>query len=246
MTRGTNARLAGFAFLLYIAIGIAQMSLGRPTQAESTSARLALMAQNASQVRVIMVLSLFTCVTAMALGVALYGITRDEDRDLALLALCFRVGEGLLAAIAPLATLGLLWLGTAGTGPAAPDAAAADVLGAFLLKVRGWNTTIAATLFALGSTLFSWLLLRGRMIPAALGRLGILASVLLVVALPAQLVGILSGPLTQYIWLPMAVFELVLGPWLLMKGVVAPAGQRTGREAREVLTAEATAERAGP
>jgi hypothetical protein len=225
MTRGTNARLAGFAFLFYIAIGITQMVLSRPTRAEGTTARLAVMAQNASRVRVSMVLSLFTCVTAMALGVALYGITRDEDRDLAVLALSFRVGEGLLAAIAPVATLGLLWLGTAGAGPGAPDAAAADVLGTFLLKVRGWNTTIAATLFALGSTLFSWLLLRGRMIPAALGWLGVLASVLLVVALPAQLVDIFTGPLRQYIWLPMAVFELILGPWLLIKGVAAPATQ---------------------
>lgn len=48
--------------------------------------------------RTLVVLSLVICVTALVLAVALYGITRDEDRDVAALALCFRVGEGLLAA----------------------------------------------------------------------------------------------------------------------------------------------------
>jgi hypothetical protein len=221
MSRTTNARLAGFAFLFYIAIGITQMVLSQATRAEGPTARLALIAQHAPQVRANMVLSLLTCVTALALGVALYGITRDVDREIAVLALSFRVGEGLLAAVAPVPMLGLVWLSTAGAGPGAPDAAAIDVLGTFLLKVGGWNTTVSATLFALGSTLFSWLLLRGRVIPAALAWLGVLASALLVVALPAQLTGVLTGPFTQYVWVPMALFELVLGPWLLVKGAAA-------------------------
>jgi len=39
--------------------------------------------------------------------------------------------------------------------------------------------------FAVGSTLFSWLLLRGRMIPVTLASLGVVASVMLVVLLAA-------------------------------------------------------------
>lgn len=222
MSRPANAKLAGFAFLFYIAIGIIQMVLGRATIAQGTAARLALIAQHAAQEQVNMVLSLLTCVTALALGVALYGITRDEDRDLALLALCFRVGEGLLAAMAPMATLGLLSLAAAPPVPA-------EGLATFLFNVRVWNTTISATLFALGSTLFSWLLLRGRMIPIPLAWLGVLASLLLLLALPAQLTGILTGPFTQYVWLPMAVFELVLGPWLLIKGISPQATRSAGK-----------------
>ena len=72
---------------------------------------------------------------------------------------------------------------------------------------------------ALGSTFFSWLLLRGRMIPTALAWLGVVASVLLVVALPLQLGGVLRGAVTQFMWLPMAAFEIPLGFWLIIKGV---------------------------
>src|SRR2546426_704904 len=147
MTRTTNARVAGFTFLSYIALGIPVMVLfGRATNAEGIAAQLAGIAQHASDVRVAVVLSLLTGFAALVLGVSLYAITRDEDPDLAMLALACRVGEGVLGAI-PVATLGLLWLATA-RGADAPDAAGADALGAFLLKVGGWKTTVGATFFA--------------------------------------------------------------------------------------------------
>jgi hypothetical protein len=223
MTRTTNARIAGFTFLLYIAAGVAGMVLfGRATSGDGITAKLASIGQHATDVRVSVVLSLLTCFAALVLAVTLYGITRDEDHELAVLALSCRVGEGVLNGIFVIATLGLLWLGTA-VGANAPDAAAAHALGAFLLKVQGWNVTIAAALFAVGSTLFSYLLLRGRMIPIALAWLGVLASVLLVVSLPVQLAGFFSGPVFNLVWLPMLVFEVTLAFWLLIKGVAKRA-----------------------
>src|SRR6266852_5402521 len=133
MTRTTNARLAGFAFLFYFAAGVASLVLaGRPHATD--------------------VLSLLTSFAALVLGVTLYAITREQDPDLAMLGLICRVVEG-----------------TPGHGG-------------------------GAIFFAVGSTLFSWLLLRGRMIPVALAWLGVLASALLVVILPAQLAGFLKGP----------------------------------------------------
>ncbi len=131
MTRATNARIAGFTFLFYIAAGIASMVLkGRPHATD--------------------VLTLFTSLSALVLGVTLYAITREEDADLAMLALTCRVVEAMPGE------------------------------GAFF--------------FAVGSTLFSWLLLRGRMIPVALAWLGVLASALLVVILPLQRGGLFGGP----------------------------------------------------
>ena len=82
--------------------------------------------------------------------------------------------------------------------------------------------------FAVGSAIFSWLLLRGQMIPVALAWLGVIASVLLVILLPLQLAGFFGGPrawsspVTWAVWLPLLVFELTLAVWLLTKGVAAP------------------------
>jgi hypothetical protein len=220
MTRSTNARLAGFTFLFYIAVAFPEMVLlDRATSGQGTAAKVASMAEHISDVRVAILLSVLSCFSAWVLAVTLYAITRDEDPDLALLAFTCRVGEGMVGAIGALTSVGLLWIATTGVSSSAPDAAASNALGAVLLKLRGWTPTIGATFFAVGSTLFSYLFLRGRMIPVALAWLGVVASVLLVVVLPLQLAGFLRGAVTSYVWLPMLVFEVTLALWLLIKGV---------------------------
>ena len=220
MTRTTNARVAGFTFLFYIAVGITSVILfGRATGGEAIAAKLAAIARHAIDVRVVVILDLLQCFSALVLAVTLYAITREQDPDLAMLAMVCRVAEGVIGATGIPATLGLLSLATA-TGANAPDAGAAHTLGAYLLMN---SVALTATFFAVGSTLFSWLFLRGRMIPIPLAWLGVVASVLLVVTLPLQLAGFLRGPITSFLWLPMLAFEVPLALWLLIKGAAMPA-----------------------
>lgn len=224
MTRQTNARLAGLLFLLYIVVGLpAGIVFARATGGEGMPARLASIAEHVPQLRLAILLSLLTVPIAWTLAVALYAITRDEDGELALLAMLCRFGEGLLGAILTLMMLGTLWIGVEATDPARLDPAAANALAALVLRLRAGSWIAAATVFAVGSTLFSYLFLRARSIPIALAWLGILSSLALVVGLPAQLVGWLEGPVADtYIWLPMFVFEVWLALWLLIKGVAPP------------------------
>ena len=223
MTRTANARLAGGTFLLYIAVGVGQMFVGQEARSgDGPAAKLASIAAHVPQLHLNLVLSLFICVTALTLAVALYGVTRDEDHDIAVLALVCRCIEGGAAPVVSMvATLGLLWLATS-TDARALDPASLHPLAGFLLKVTGWIPLFSAIFFSVGSTLFSWLLLRGRMIPRSLAWLGLAASLLLVLGLPLQLVDVLRGPVTQLMWIPMAAFEVPLGIWLLVRGVAEP------------------------
>jgi hypothetical protein len=170
MTRTTNARVAGFTFLFYIAAGIASLALSGWSNATH-------------------VLSVLTSLSALVLGVTLFALTREQDPDLALLALTCRIIEAIP--------------GDEGFG---------------------------ALFFAVGSTIFCWLLLRGRMIPVALAWLGLFASALLVVILFLERGGLFgagsnwSSSATWVIWLPALLFEITLALWLLIKGV-APARQ---------------------
>ena len=107
----------------------------------------------------------------------------------------------------------------------APDAATANTLGAFML-MPAQSTMIGAPFFAVGSLVFSYLLLRGRLVPIPLAWLGVFASALVVVAFPLQLAGFLQGSLTSYMWMPMLGFEVPLGLWLLIKGVATPPHNR--------------------
>jgi hypothetical protein len=137
-----------------------------------------------------------------------------------MLALTCRVAEG-IAGMDVSKTLGLLWLATA-TDATALDPGAASAFGAFFLKMEA-SFTASAAFFAVGSALFSWLLLRGRMIPAALAWLGVLGSILPAVCFPLQLAGLLGGPITSLMWYPVLLFEVALALWLIIKGVAAPA-----------------------
>ena len=111
-----------------------------------------------------------------------------------------------------------------------PDLA---MLGLTCRVVEGIPDHAGAIFFAVGSTLFSWLLLRGRMIPVALAWLGVVASVLLVVILPLQRAGLFGGAVnwfssvTWLLWFPMLVFEVTLAVWLIVKGVAAPVQRQS-------------------
>jgi hypothetical protein len=219
MTRTTNARIAGATFLLYIGLGIAGMIIsGTAAGAGDTTEKLANIAHHLMPYRIGLLLGLKTCFAALVLGVTLYAITRDQDHDLAMLGLVCRVCEGVCGAVSVMAAAGTLWLATV-TGPEAPTAAMAQTIGTFLFAAPGWIGLFGASFFAAGSTLFSYLLLRGRAIPTALAWLGVAASVLLLMCVPLQLAGFLHGPFTSFMWIPMAAFEVPLGIWLLIKGV---------------------------
>jgi len=215
MTRTTNARIAGFTFLFYIAAGIASMVLfGRATGGDDIAARLAGISQHATGIGLVIILGLCQSFSALVLAVTLYGITREEDRDLAMLGLICRVAEGVIGGAGISRTLALRALATA-AGPTAGDTAAQHALAAYLF--RG-DATLTATFFAVGSALFAYLLLRGRMIPIPLAWLGVVASVLLVAGLPLVLAGSLGGSITSLMWLPMLAFEVPLAFWLIIKG----------------------------
>lgn len=220
MTRRTNARVAGFTFLIYVAVALSAMILSnRVMSEEGTAAKLAGMAGNAPILRLVVLLELASCVCALVLAVTLYSITRDQDPDLALLAMICRVAEGVIGGASLQKSVGRLWLATAA---GAPDPAATGALGAFLLKLPDSSSTISATFFAIGSTIFAWLFLRGRIVPVALAWLGVLASILVVVLLPLQLVGIPLGPMIELMWFPMLAFEVWLAFWLIFKGAALP------------------------
>jgi hypothetical protein len=225
MTRHASARLAGAAYLFYILVAFPQLVIfGRTMNPEGTPARLAYIAEHALDLRIAILLGILCFFSAVALAVGLYGVTRDEDHELAVMALSLRVGEGVIGAAGVLIWFGPLWLATV-TGPNAPDAGSANGVAALLLEAGNWHTLISAIFFAAGSTIFCSLLLRGRMIPVWLAWLGVIGSAVLVVSLPLELAGFLRGPITKLLWIPIAAFELTAGPWLLIKGV-APRAER--------------------
>jgi Domain of unknown function (DUF4386) len=218
VTRNANARLAGFAYLFYIAVAFPSMLLGnRATSGANAAEKLASFAQHAGDVRLTAVLTFLGAMSALVLAVTVFALTRTEDPDIAMLGLTCRVAEGITGAISIPLNLGMLWLATA-TGAKALDPGATQAIGAFVFN----QPVYGATFFAVGSTLFSWLLLRGRMIPTWIAWFGVVGSALCVVVLLLQDAGVARGLVTQVVWLPVAVFEISVALWWLTKGDTTP------------------------
>lgn len=126
--------------------------------------------------------------SAVVLALTLFVVTRLEGPALAALGMLFRLAEGLLGAVE-------------------------SVMGLTLSQ----PILVDALLFAIGSTFFCWLLVRGRVMPRVLAWLGVVASLILLVGLPLQLAGMLPRTLAQLMWLPMLAFEVPGGLWLLFR-----------------------------
>ena len=221
MTRRTNARLAGVAFLLYIAFGIPTMVLrGRAMTGQGIEAKLASILEHTADLHTAVLFDLFTSFCALVLGVTLWALTREQDPDVAMFAMLCRLCEGLAGALGVQRTMSLLWLANP-SGPKAPDPATVHAIGSFLLN--GQVSGVGAIFFAVGSLLFSWLLLRGRMIPTLLAGWGVITSAVAVVALPLEFVHIFPSAWIWYVWLPLAAYEIPLAVWLLWRGAAAPA-----------------------
>ena len=216
------ARLAGFLFLFLIAtVGVSSALLGS-VEGDNISETLRNVSEDEFSVRVSVVLLIVAGISTLMLAAMLYAITKHVDRNLAVLALACRAVEAGLYAVAITSALTLLSL-SEGTPTSAELA-----LGDFAMNLDSWETNIGAIFFAVGSTLYSSLLLRARSIPVVLAALGLVASLILVVGVPIQTAAsrdTVDGA-GIVIWIPMIVFEISTGVWLAIKGARAPERER--------------------
>jgi hypothetical protein len=221
MTLKTNARIAGTTFLLYIAIGITSIYLTpRLTNgAVETADKLAAAVQNNGLAQLNIILTLLSAACAVVLAITIYGLTREVDRELAIMALCWRVAEAVIIVMATMILITSMSIASSVTNGETADVQPLTALAEVIFQIEGSTGLLAGLCFALGSTVYCYLFLRGRSIPAWLAWLGVISSIILVVLLPLRIAGILEGLAATIIWLPMLLFELILSIWLLTKGV---------------------------
>lgn len=161
-------------------------------------------------------------VTYMAVLLAtwgLYVLLRPIDRNLAVLAVFFRLVELAVhfgVTVNSLAALRLL----SGAKYLQPiETAQLHSLAQLALGVQGAGMNMGFILLGLGSALFAYLLYKSRYIPRLIAGWGVLASLLLAGYALTIIVFPKAGSLQFLPMLPMGVYEVTLGFWLLLRGV---------------------------
>jgi hypothetical protein len=226
-------RVAGFAFLFLIAVDLASGVLwGGVRTANGISDTLVSISESSASIRLSLVLSVIASITTLVLAAMLYAIVAEQDRNLAILALSCRAVEAGLAAVGMLDTLVLLSVSRGYPN----DASSVRVLADVLLDVRWMSTNIGAMFFSVGSTLFCYLLLKARSIPVPLATIGLVGSLIILVGIPIQtaLSHRTFAGASAVIWVPVAVFEISTGVWLLVKGARVAVPERAEPSAARV------------
>lgn len=225
------ARIAGAAYLLTMATAIFNQAFVRGSLLVRGDATRT--AQNIIEserlFRIGIAADIVTSTGVVVLLWALYVLLRPVGRDLALLAACLRLVEVGAHYVAILFSLGALTLLSGAEYLTPLDTGQSQSLARVFLSMHGAGLNLGFVLLGLGSAIFACLLFRSRYVPRALAAWGVFASLLLAATAFAVILFPGLSRFAMGAMVPMFVYEVTLGFWLLLKGArVAPDQSATG------------------
>ncbi len=150
--------------------------------------------------------------------VVMYPVLKKWNAGLALGSVVFRTIETAFYMVGLVCLLSLLTLGPQFTSAVAADRTSLQAIGDLLVSVKNHAGLVAVFAFCLGAFMYYYLFFQSRLIPRWLSGFGIVAIILM---MTACVLSLFSGNLiTSYISLaaPIAVQEMVLAVWLIVKG----------------------------
>lgn len=160
---------------------------------------------------------LITLAANVALIAVLYLILRQVNRAFALIAAFWWLIEGAVAAVTSLSSYAALLMLT--------GANSMPELARLLLTLDMAGNRVAALFFGLGSTMFCYLWFKSRYIPRALAVWGIISSLVpAIIPFTMMMMANMQGFYLRRAraGLPIISFEVIIGFWLLVKGIRSP------------------------
>jgi hypothetical protein len=211
-------RAAGLLYLLIIVIGVLNSVFinARLIDHEDINLTINNIAANEFLFRVGIFCELILYVLVIILSVLLYLILKNVNKNLALTAMVFRAGEGLLGAAVVLTGFIVLDLLNNQYNMASTDNAQMSYLIGALLSARANGLYIVLLLIGIGGTLFY----KSSYIPGILSVWGIFTYLsMLVLSLISILFPEHPNIIEIFLYGSGALFELTIGLWLLIRGI---------------------------
>ncbi|RAJ11505.1 DUF4386 domain-containing protein [Arenibacter echinorum] len=215
-----SARIAGFMFLFILTtILLNSFVFSKLIVTENALATADTILTNTWLFRLGIINELILSVCAILLALALYITLKQVNRHLALLALYLKLVEGILSAvIALLNFIGLQVL--LGKDQITTISEQSRALVGLFLNMHDTLYAIPMVFLGLNLVLFSYLFLKSRYVPKSLAVFGMVSYALV---LGFALVSILFPKLSALaLTVPSILFELIIGVWLLTKGIKEP------------------------
>jgi hypothetical protein len=152
------------------------------------------------------------------IAVVMYPVLKKWNTGLAIGSVVFRTIETAFYMVGLVSLMSLLTLGQQFTTAAAADRTSLQAIGNLLVSIRDHAALLAVFAFCLGAFMYYYLFFQSQLIPRWLSGFGIVAIALMLVACVLALFS--GNRITSYIPLaaPIAVQEMVLAVWLIVKG----------------------------
>ena len=213
-----NAIIAGALYIIGTVAGILSLVLSQPVRAAQDA--LAGVAANANQVIVAALFVLLMGLSLAMVPVVLHPILRRYNEVLALGYVVFRGAlETVTYFVTAIVWLLLLALSQLYVQAGAPAASGFQASGALLLKA-GELSSLTGIVFCLGALMFYAVLFQSRLVPRWISVWGLAALILDLAAQFLALFGLLDpvSATASLLFIPIALQEMVLAVWLIVKG----------------------------
>lgn len=211
-----TALTAGVLFIAATAASLLGTAIEQPVLAGT--AYLTRISESTTRVSAGGLLELIAAGTSAGIAISLYPVLRRWSGTLALGAVVFRAIEAVMYTLGAVSMLSLVDVAERSTQAAGADRAWFQAIGDSLLGVRQEAILAGVFAFAMGALMYYSVFYRSRLVPRWLSTWGVAAEILV---LGACLSALFSGnPVTSYtiLVLPIAVQEMVMAVWLMVRG----------------------------
>jgi hypothetical protein len=219
-TSKNTIRLLGAAFLIvFVASMLSGSLLNAAIGSGSISDNLVNISNNLTLMRISILVELVTSIGIVVLAVLLYVVLHKQNKIIALVALGWWLAEAITLAVSKIGAFALIPLSLEYVKAGAPNSSYFQTLGDFFyygLDRQGW--AIHMLFFCLGGILWYTLFYRSKVIPRVLSVWGLGAVSLVTINVLVVLFD-RSLDLQMIMLAPYLLFEALIGPWLMIKGI---------------------------
>ena len=154
-------------------------------------------------------------------ALALYPIVKRQNQAAALGFVTSRLLEGSMIIVGVVSLLTVVTLKHDAHGATGADAAALVATGKSLIAFHNWTFVLGQSLMpGVNALLLGSLLYRSRLVPRIIPTVGLIGAPMLLASVTATIFGVWGqvSPAGFVLGLPVALWELSLGVWLVVKG----------------------------
>jgi len=220
-TASDEKRVARIAGMLFIVATLASILSSAFLTSINSPNYLTEVSANGNSVMTGVFFVVISAVASASIAISLYPVLRRYHPRLALGAVSFRLVEGALYVVGVIGLLSLIALSQEFVKAGAPQSSHFQTLGLSILGQYHWVTFAAAPLFfSLGALMYYIVFYQTKLVPRSLSDWGIVGAGLCIVSSLLVMVGVIGASSTTQVVLvlPIAVQEMALAVWLIVKG----------------------------